>query len=142
MHAVSQRVETGSAMEQMTPAGSTDRPADHATEHVLGPADAEITLIEYGSYACPQCRGANERIARQAFPGATDFSAAKMPCSLHRFFRPPSGLLCSGELRTRRFSKRHRRASARKYQSPPASRRTVNRRLFDDSTYRCDSSRH
>ena len=25
--------------------------------------NAEITLVEYGSYACPHCRAANERIA-------------------------------------------------------------------------------
>ena len=31
---------------------------------MLGPADAEITLVEYGSYACPHCRTANERIAQ------------------------------------------------------------------------------
>jgi NhaA family Na+:H+ antiporter len=24
-------------------------------DHVLGPADAEMSLVEYGSYACPQC---------------------------------------------------------------------------------------
>jgi NhaA family Na+:H+ antiporter len=30
----------------------------------LGPANAEITLVEYGSYACPHCRAANERIAQ------------------------------------------------------------------------------
>lgn len=32
-------------------------------DHILGPADAEITLVEYGSYGCPSCRAANERIA-------------------------------------------------------------------------------
>lgn len=31
---------------------------------MLGPTDAEITLVEYGSYACPHCRAANERIAQ------------------------------------------------------------------------------
>lgn len=31
---------------------------------MLGPSDAEITLVEYGSYACPHCRAANERIAQ------------------------------------------------------------------------------
>jgi len=40
-----------------------DRPVDDATDHVLGPASAPITLVEYGSYACPHCRAANERIA-------------------------------------------------------------------------------
>jgi NhaA family Na+:H+ antiporter len=40
-----------------------DRPVDVAHDHVLGPRDAELTLLEYGSYACPHCRAANQRIA-------------------------------------------------------------------------------
>lgn len=40
-----------------------DRPADAEVDHVLGPHGAQITLVEYGSYACPHCRAANERIA-------------------------------------------------------------------------------
>ena len=40
-----------------------DRPVDTRHDHVLGPPGAEITLVEYGSYACPHCRAANERIA-------------------------------------------------------------------------------
>jgi NhaA family Na+:H+ antiporter len=40
-----------------------DRPVDAKKEHVLGPLDAEFTVVEYGSYACPHCRAANERIA-------------------------------------------------------------------------------
>ena len=51
-------------MELMIPPGRLDRPVDHETDHVLGPANAEITLVEYGSYACPHCRAANERIAQ------------------------------------------------------------------------------
>lgn len=36
---------------------------DDARDHVLGVAGAPITLVEYGSYACPHCRAANEVIA-------------------------------------------------------------------------------
>ena len=39
-----------------------DRPVDPGRDHTLGPATAPITLVEYGSYACPHCRVANERI--------------------------------------------------------------------------------
>ena len=40
-----------------------DRAVDATYDHILGPANADITLVEYGSYACPYCRAANERIA-------------------------------------------------------------------------------
>lgn len=40
-----------------------DRAVDDRYDHVLGPASAPITLVEYGSYDCPHCRAANERIA-------------------------------------------------------------------------------
>jgi NhaA family Na+:H+ antiporter len=41
-----------------------DRAVDETYDHVLGAAGAQITLVEYGSYACPYCRAANEQIAR------------------------------------------------------------------------------
>jgi NhaA family Na+:H+ antiporter len=40
-----------------------DRPVDTARDHVLGAIGAPITLVEYGSYACPYCRAANDGIA-------------------------------------------------------------------------------
>ncbi len=40
-----------------------DRAVDQRVDHVLGPANAQITLVEYGSYACPSCRAANEAIS-------------------------------------------------------------------------------
>lgn len=50
-------------MAGTTAATRLDRPVDPSYDHILGPEDAEITLVEYGSYACPHCRAANERIA-------------------------------------------------------------------------------
>lgn len=39
-----------------------DRPVDEAYDHILGPSDAEITLVEYGSYGDPSCGAAHERV--------------------------------------------------------------------------------
>lgn len=50
-------------MSQPALSHKLDRPVDNTTDHILGPATAEITLVEYGSYACSHCRAANERIA-------------------------------------------------------------------------------
>ena len=41
-----------------------DRPVDGRFDHVVGPDTADLTLVEYGSYACPYCRAANEEIAK------------------------------------------------------------------------------
>src|SRR5262245_45750771 len=40
-------------MAQARLSNRLDRPVDQARDHVLGAPDAEITLVEYGSYACP-----------------------------------------------------------------------------------------
>jgi Na+:H+ antiporter, NhaA family len=50
-------------MSDIETSNRLDRPVDEAFDHVLGPPGAPITLVEYGSYACPHCRAANERIA-------------------------------------------------------------------------------
>lgn len=41
-----------------------DRPVDPEQDHILGPPEATLTLLEYGSYDCPHCRAANKVIAR------------------------------------------------------------------------------
>ena len=50
-------------MAEVAASSRLDRPVDNGYDHILGPLDAEITLVEYGSYDCPHCRAANERIA-------------------------------------------------------------------------------
>jgi len=39
-----------------------DPPIDLDHDHVLGPPDAELTLVEYGSYVCPHCHAVHEVI--------------------------------------------------------------------------------
>lgn len=41
-----------------------DRPLDPETDHILGPSNAPVSLVEYGSYACSYCRAAHERIVQ------------------------------------------------------------------------------
>ena len=50
-------------MNPEPPPNRLDRPVDEAYDHTLGPADAEITLVEYGSYADAPSRSAHERVA-------------------------------------------------------------------------------
>jgi NhaA family Na+:H+ antiporter len=51
-------------MTQASPSTRLSRPVDPATDHIVGAPEAGITLLEYGSYACPYCRAANDRIAQ------------------------------------------------------------------------------
>jgi NhaA family Na+:H+ antiporter len=39
-----------------------DPPVDVSRDHILGPLHAELTLAEYGSYACPHCHAVHEVI--------------------------------------------------------------------------------
>jgi NhaA family Na+:H+ antiporter len=40
-----------------------DRPVDATRDHVLGSPEAEMTLVEYGSYVCEYCHAAHEVVA-------------------------------------------------------------------------------
>jgi len=40
-----------------------DRAVDLQRDHILGPPDAELTLVEYGSYACANCHAVHDVVA-------------------------------------------------------------------------------
>jgi len=45
------------------PASRLDLPIDDSVDHVLGDDSADLTLVEYGSFACPYCHAAHEVVA-------------------------------------------------------------------------------
>jgi protein-disulfide isomerase len=50
-------------------------------DHVLGPADAPVTVLEYGDYECPYCRGAARDVRRmlEQYPGQVRFVFRNFP---------------------------------------------------------------
>jgi protein-disulfide isomerase len=52
-----------------------------ADDHVLGPADAPVTVLEYGDYECPYCRGAARDVRRMLdlYPGSIRFVFRNFP---------------------------------------------------------------
>jgi protein-disulfide isomerase len=54
-----------------------------ADDHVLGPADAPVAVLEYGDYECPFCRGAARDVHRMLdlYPGLIGFVFRNFPIS-------------------------------------------------------------
>ena len=50
-------------------------------DHVLGPADAPVTVVEYGDYECPYCRGGARDVHRMLdlYPGQIRFVFRNFP---------------------------------------------------------------
>jgi protein-disulfide isomerase len=56
-------------------------PTVTADDHVLGPAGAPATVLEYGDYECPYCRGAARDVHRmlEEYPGLIRFAFRNFP---------------------------------------------------------------
>ena len=72
-----------------------DRPINEVSDHILGRDDAPITLVEFGSYACPYCRAANERIAevRDQFGDRLRYVFRHKPLAGNPLARPAAELV-------------------------------------------------
>ena len=70
--------------EQRAQAEGFTVPVVTADDHVLGPADAPVTVIEYGDYECPYCRGAARDVHRllDQYPGVVRFVFRNFPIAL------------------------------------------------------------
>jgi protein-disulfide isomerase len=71
---------------QIEPMSPLRVPIDH-TDHVKGPPHARITLVEYGDYECPYCRGAQAVLVQllTLFPADVRFVYRHFPLSeMHR----------------------------------------------------------
>jgi protein-disulfide isomerase len=59
-----------------------DKPMTHdPTEHVIGAADARLTILEYGDFECPHCRNARPTVdlLRKRFHGLVRFAFRHYP---------------------------------------------------------------
>jgi NhaA family Na+:H+ antiporter len=76
-----------------------DRPVDRRYDHVLGDDNASITLVEYGSYACPFCRAANEEVAslRDRFGDRMRYAFRQRPLSGSEIARRAAALAESAD---------------------------------------------
>lgn len=80
----------------------TLRPAVTEHDHVAGPADAPLTLVEYGDYQCPHCAAADRvvRALQKAFGPELRFVFRNFPLSeMHPAAEPAAELAESAALR-------------------------------------------
>jgi protein-disulfide isomerase len=68
-------IDGGAQVENFT------APEITGTDHVLGPTDAPVTVLEYGDYECPYCRGAARDVHRMLdlYPGSIRFVFRNFP---------------------------------------------------------------
>ena len=82
-----------------------DRPVDSSIDHILGDPDAEITLVEYGSYSCVHCHAAHEVVAdlRDRFGDRMRYVFRHLPIAGSDTARPAAVLAEYGGEKTGEF---------------------------------------
>lgn len=79
--------ETANEMTLIPPPTPLSPPVDPKRDHLLGPADAAVTLLEYGDYECPDCGRAYPMLAalNERFRGQLLFVFRHFPqYTIHR----------------------------------------------------------
>ena len=79
--------------------GVTRFPVPVAGSPVRGPADAWVTVVEYGDYQCPACRSDAPRVAAvvAAYPDDVRFVFKQFPLGYHEHARPAAlAAVCAG----------------------------------------------
>ncbi|HEX6124785.1 MAG TPA: Na+/H+ antiporter NhaA [Pyrinomonadaceae bacterium] len=81
-------------MSVETVTGRLSAPFDPSRDHFIGDADAQIVLVEYGSYACKHCHAAHEVIAdlRDRFGDRMLYAFRQLPIRGSETARPAAEL--------------------------------------------------
>ena len=67
------RIRLRALLGTVQPISDLAVPVDNERDHVRGPADAPVTLLEYGDFECPYC-GQAEQVIRELLSGFGDLS--------------------------------------------------------------------
>jgi len=81
-------------MTEKSAPNKLERPVDTKTDHILGDNDAQITLVEYGSYSCTHCHAAHEVVAnlRDRFGDQMRYVFRQLPIAGSETARPAAVL--------------------------------------------------
>jgi len=69
-----------------SPAGGPVKPVDEKADHIRGPKDAKVTLIEYSDFECPFCKNheATMQQIAKAYPNDVRIVYRHYPLSFHQ----------------------------------------------------------
>lgn len=101
----------------------TLRPPVSEHDHIAGPADAPLTLVEYGDYQCPHCAAADPvvRAVQKAFGDQLRFVFRNFPLTEMHPAAEPAAELAEGAAVQGKFWEAHHAIFAYSRRHGPAS---------------------